>query len=177
MTCELLAYYILHPLKLRDIAIIQKYRCYHEQETTCNMAYFAQKNKVDEKYATELINEWMQKRPLKWIKIFADKKLLNLLENKQVVVFSDYPTEDKLKALNFEPYGQYYCDNKNIYQHKPCAEGLEYIQQKYKLQKSEMLMIGDRHAYDGKCAENFGCDYVILSSNYLKRQKQYSRLL
>ena len=57
------------------------------------------------------------------------------------------------------------------------SEGLEYISNKHGLQKKDMYVIGDRYSHDGLCAENFGCNYLILSKYRIFRMWQYRKIL
>ncbi len=177
MIFEMMWYMLFHLNKYKDILLIYKYRKYHKHGTQINHFDFAQKNQFDVEYVNRTVNEWMILRPLKWIRLFADKKLISFLSNKKVIYFSDYPTEQKLQCLNLSCLGQYYCDNINIIHHKPSPEGLEYISNKHGLQKKDMYVIGDRYSHDGLCAENFGCNYLILSKYRIFRMWQYRKIL
>jgi HAD superfamily hydrolase (TIGR01549 family) len=173
MILEMLTYILCHPTKYKELILIHKYRQYHKSGSTIDHNFFAKKNNININYANKIINKWMIQKPLKWIKLFADKKLISILQTKKIIFFSDYPTEEKLKALKIKGLGQYYCDNINIINHKPSPEGLEYIMKKHNLKKQNMIVIGDRHSHDGQSAKNFGCNYFILNKYQIFRMSQY----
>ncbi|MBR3912865.1 MAG: HAD family hydrolase [Alphaproteobacteria bacterium] len=173
MLLELLFYHIYHPTKLKNIKLIYKFRKYTELHSNWTMKSFAQTFHQNPLYVEKIINDWMIYRPLKWIKLFADRKLLKILQNKTVIVLSNYPTEKKLNALSFCPLNQLYYDNIHIFRQKPYPDGLEYIKKNFHCTKEQMLVIGDRFAHDGKAAINFGCDYLILKKLPFLRYTQY----
>lgn len=177
MILEMLWYLICNLKKYKDIILIYKYRKYHKHGTLLDHYDFAAQNQLEVDYVNKTVDEWMISRPLKWIKLFADKKLISFLKNKKVIYFSDYPTQKKLKCLNLDCLGQYYCDNVNILHHKPSPEGLIYISKKHNLKQEDMYVIGDRYSHDGLCAKNFGCQYFILNKYRLFRFFQYRNIL
>lgn len=175
MISELLLYYVFHLSRLKDLKIISQYRKNHEKNID-DFDVLAQQCKTDTQYAKSVIEKWMIKRPLKWIKIFADRKLLKILKNKNVIVYSDYPTDEKLRALNFMPMAQYFCDGVFIKHYKPNSQGLEFISRKYNLLKDDMVIIGDRMSHDGVCAQKFGSEYLILRKTFIGRLFQYRKI-
>lgn len=173
MMMEMLFYLIIHPLCIKEINLIRKYRKYHKTDLQLDHKKFAKQNNLSTDFVNKTINKWMILKPLKWIKIFADKKLISILSKKDVIYFSDYPTEKKLKTLKINCSGQYFCDNINIKKHKPAPDGLEYIMKRHHLKKENMIVIGDRFSHDGMCAKNFGCNYFILKKYRIFRMRQY----
>ena len=175
MSVELSVYYLFHPFRLKDFRIIYRYRKNHEKNI-CDFGILARQYQTNKKYVKDLIEEWMIKRPLKWIRIFADRKLLKILQDKNVIVYSDYPTEQKLQALGFVPMAQYFCDGTDIMHYKPNSQGLEFISRKHNLLKDDILMIGDRMSHDGECAKRFGCKFLILNKTFIGRLFQYGKI-
>lgn len=175
MLAELMLYYVFHLSRLNDLRIIYRYRKNHEKNI-CDFGILARQYQTNKKYVKDLIEEWMIKRPLKWIRIFADRKLLKILQDKKVIVYSDYPTNEKLQALEFVPTAQYFCDGTNIMHYKPNSQGLEFISRKHNLLKDDILMIGDRMSHDGECAKRFGCKYLILNKTFIGRLFQYGKI-
>ena len=176
MLAELSLYYIFHLSRIKDILIISQYRKNHEENKMCSDAVLAEQYGTNKDYVTTLLNEWMIKRPLKWIKIFADRRLLKILRDKKVIVYSDYPTDEKLQALEFIPTAQYFCDGVNIKCYKPNPQGMEFISCKHNLTKNDVLMIGDRMSHDGECAKRFGCKFIILQKTSIGRLVQYRKI-
>ena len=175
MLAELMLYYVFHLSRLNDLRIIYRYRKNHEKNI-CDFGILARQYQTNQKYVKDLIEEWMIKRPLKWIRIFADRKLLKILQDKKVIVYSDYPTNEKLQALEFVPTAQYFCDGTDIMHCKPNSQGLEFISRKHNLLKDDILMIGDRMSHDGECAKRFGCKFLILNKTFIGRLFQYGKI-
>ncbi len=175
MLAELMLYYVFHLSRLNDLRIIYRYRKNHEKNI-CDFGILARQYQTNKKYVKDLIEEWMIKRPLKWIRIFADRKLLKILQDKKVIVYSDYPTDEKLQALEFVPTAQYFCDGISIKHYKPNPQGLEFISRKHNLLKDDILMIGDRMSHDGECAKRFGCKFLILNKTFIGRLFQYGKI-
>ncbi|MBQ8671970.1 MAG: HAD family hydrolase [Alphaproteobacteria bacterium] len=176
MLGEILFYLLCHPLRWKEIFVVYKFRQYYDKEQMIDIDTFSQNYNFDKDKVEKIIEEWMIRRPLKWIKFFADRKLISLLKKRKFIVFSDYPTAEKLSALNIKPLGQYFCDNINIKLHKPDPQGLEYICKIHNLTPENICVIGDRFSHDGKCALKFGCEFVILSKNFIRRQFQYRNI-
>ena len=175
MVVELCFYYLFHLSNLKELRILLAYRKAHEN-IVFDLNQFAKKYSCSPEKIQKIVQYWMQERPLKWISFFADKKLISLLRNERTFVFSDYPTQRKLKALNFMPEGQFFYGDGNIRFMKPHPQGLSIIESKYHLDKKDMIFIGDRFEKDGLCAQNFGCTCILLNSFPFFRYFQYKRI-
>ncbi|MDR1304497.1 MAG: hypothetical protein LBK76_04655, partial [Verrucomicrobiales bacterium] len=119
-----------------------------------------------------LVEQWLQKRPLKWLRFFRDKKLIGQLndlrrQGAKVFIFSDYPAQDKAAKIGLAADGVFCSSDADIGALKPSAKGLAVIAEKMSCRKNEMLMLGDRYEKDGRCAENFSIDFVILKRSWL----------
>ena len=175
MAIELLFYYLFHLKGIKDLKLILAYRKAHDK-VTFDLDCFSKDYSYSSKRVQEIVQYWLMERPLKWISLFSDTKLLNLLKNERIFIFSDYPTQKKLKALHIVPEDQLFYGDGNIQFMKPHPQGLLYIKTKYNLNREDMIFIGDRFEKDGLCAENFGCRYIILSSIPFFRWYQYKRI-
>ena len=78
MIIEMLIHLFRHPLSYKEIILIHKYRQYHKSDLTIDHHLFAKTNKLNINYTNKIIYKWMIQKPLKWIKIFADKKLISI---------------------------------------------------------------------------------------------------
>jgi HAD superfamily hydrolase (TIGR01549 family) len=185
MLLELLVYHGLHPWRAGDLMILRHFRMLREgTELIMNKNFAADqyrltanKYKTTPEHVRSVIELWMQKKPLKWIRFFRDKKLiarLNRLRKQgvKIIVFSDYPARDKAEKIGLCADGVFSASDQDIGELKPGARGLEVIARCMLLKKSEMLMIGDRYEKDGKCAENFSIDYMILRRGMIARAIQ-----
>jgi len=180
MCIELCIYYVIHFNRIMELILLLKYRKQHNQDISLDLLDFASENKISVEKMSHLIETWLINRPLKWIRIFKDYKLIKLLntlkKDVKIVVYSDYPTEQKLQALNFVSDEEFFYDNKEIIFMKPNSQGLDYIIKKLKVKKEEILVIGDREDKDGLAALKCGVDFIILSKNPIFRFFQIKKI-
>lgn len=129
----------------------------------------------------EIIERWMHKEPLSQLKDFRDEEAEQWIrrltgEGRMNVVYSDYPTGDKLEALGICVDRQFFSGDQEISCMKPNPKGIEYILHTMGVDAKEALMIGDRMEKDGKAAIDAGIDYLILSADPQKRTLQYQKM-
>ena len=122
------------------------------------------------------IRSWMYEKPLKAVSNTKDARLLATIaamrsRGQKVVILSDYPVADKMKALATEVDGMYSATDDRILELKPGKKGLETIMKDYCVEPEDVIMIGDRMSKDGMAAVNAGCDYIILGKNRASREK------
>lgn len=193
MALYLVKYVITHPKSVSDIFLIKKYREVRENWEMCEKEmvfnqdislddrqyeYVAQKKNVGAEKVKKAVAFFMLDAPLSLLPRFRDEILtsqINILrENKvKVVVYSDYPVENKLKALGIEADYCFTSADENISSMKPDPKGLAYIMQVLKLSKDDIIMIGDRYEKDGLAAINNDVDYIIVSSSKEEREKEW----
>ncbi|MBR2274630.1 MAG: HAD family hydrolase [Lachnospiraceae bacterium] len=191
MAAELLKYYITHPLRIKELIAVKRFReireCWDKKEKEgesledAQYAYTASvlgMGKEDVKRAVEM---WIYDRPLAFIRRCRDEKAAEVfleLRKKGIpcYIFSDYPIEDKLGALELVSDGNYAATDERVSALKPDPKGLLLILKDHGLAPSEVLMIGDRDSRDGEAARRAGCDYVVLSRSAEKRKRQYRDL-
>jgi FMN phosphatase YigB (HAD superfamily) len=138
-----------------------------------------EKGKLKER--DQMIDFWMQEKPLPYIRLFQDKKLLAFIQTlkhkgTKIVVYSDYPLDKKIKAL--DPFQADYCfcaSDEPIQCLKPDTQGIKYIIAILNIPVDQMVFIGDRYTKDGKCAEAVGMDYIILDKIPLLRSRLYKK--
>ncbi len=180
MVFNILGYYIFHFWRMKDIFIILSYRKYRENNentsTKEQYKFIADKYKVASSLVEEVINKWMFKKPLNLINRFKDKKLINIIstfkdKGGKVIIYSDYPTDDKLKAMGISYDKSYSPINNNIKYLKPNPKGLDYIIKENKFKREDILYVGDRDSKDGECARKCSVDYIILPK--FNRNKYY----
>jgi HAD superfamily hydrolase (TIGR01549 family) len=115
----------------------------------------------------QIVDEWMQRRPGKWLYLFRRRKLLAEIrafrqQGGLAALVSDYPASVKLKALradelfdavvaNGEPGGPQYL--------KPSPEGYLLAARRLGVEPSECLVIGDRQDADGEAARRAGMGF------------------
>ena len=199
MLLEMGAYAVRHPFSLwkfrvislfrnireqkifaKDEALPSEYRLEEEGRTLLQVQYQIVADKLNKTAGevAQIIEEWMFKRPLKYLHYTCDKKLRGWLDEwkqsgKKVVIYSDYPVKEKCATLALEADAMYSSEEKKIGRMKPSVKGLEIIGRELAVMPDEMLVIGDRLSKDGKMAEAFGCDYVILAKWKTVRNRYY----
>lgn len=168
---------------LKDLSIILKYRKLREKWDSSisvdeEKLYRAVGDDigVSNSRVHSVIQEWMFERPMDVVRECRDEKLVRLIaglsgEGKKVCIYSDYPTEDKCRAVGLsESVPQYYCGKGEIRTLKPNPSALFYIMNEYPdIPKSRVLMVGDRADRDKACADNAGIDSLILGKYRILR--------
>jgi HAD superfamily hydrolase (TIGR01549 family) len=123
---------------------------------------------VDEVEAA--IAEWIFQRPLKYLRRCRRagiESLLGYLASRGIPagVFSDYPAREKLEALHLaETISLIACaTDAEINAFKPHPRGFLWACERWGLEPSEVLYVGDRAAVDATGAANAGMPCVIIS--------------
>lgn len=130
----------------------------------------------------KIIHKWIYHKPLEIIEKYRDDKLAELIktlvkQKKKVVIYSDYPAEDKRNALKLPDIDCFYGGQREIACMKPDPKGIATILSHYQIQNpKEALMIGDRMSRDGQAAINAGIDFFILKRHRFQRRSQYKTL-
>jgi len=161
MFIEIVIYYTVHIYKIAELFTLRRYRKSYESGILGK--------------ETPIIEYWMQEKPLRYIALFRDRKLISLVrrlreQDAKIVVYSDYPVQKKITALTDLTTDYSFCAADTAIQClKPDAQGLKNILQITGEMAENSLFIGDRYEKDGKCAENAGIDYIILDHTPLMR--------
>lgn len=166
MAIEIFMYYFFRPHKYKDLLNLIRFRKSYERGLLLPM--------------NSNIHNWMHVKPLKYIRKFRDRKLLDFIEKiqnlgKTIIVYSDYPLDEKLKALTeFNPNMKFCASDNEIQCLKPDTKGLQNIVKIFAKPIDEFIFIGDRYEKDGICAQNAGMDYIILNKFHFNRRYKFS---
>lgn len=139
----------------------------------------AQKKKTEPQEEKQIIEKWLYLLPLQVIGRCCDHKLTKMViswkrAGKKVVIYSDYPAEDKSRVLGLSDIPCYDGTAPSIDVLKPNPKGIEVILREMGVtDKSRAVMIGDRQSRDGEAAARAGIDCLILKKYALLRKKQY----
>lgn len=181
---RLLMYYLLHPLKLKDLIIIKNFRSLRENAKDTNGLFdiTAKKCNVSVSRVNEVIKKWIYENPIDALIASKDDTLLAIIDKlkangKTVAIWSDYEADDKLKALQLSTDYVYTAEQERVGELKPSPKGLNLIMSDLNVPKDKTIMIGDRMVKDGEAAKKAGCDYLILSKSKKKREEQLKTLL
>ena len=180
---------VFTPAHWKDAFVILKYRRLRERWNPSDIGEDLEERqyaKTGESFhmsaeeVKRIIVHWMLEEPLAHLKAYRDEtaaKTIKLLRKKEIltIVYSDYPTVDKLKALDIEVLDSYAATDDVIACMKPNPKGLQYIIDKYQIAKEDTIMIGDRMEKDGEVAQAVGIDYLILERNRRERELQYKK--
>ncbi len=143
----------------------------------------AKKQKKPQEQVEQIIRKWIYERPISHIPSFRDKRLIQIMAQLKaseipVVIWSDYPTDDKKKALGMAAFPGCYNGQEEIGSLKPSPTGILYLMEKYGIKDAgKVLVIGDRMSKDGNAAMAAQTDFVILKKNPWQRSRQYKKLL
>lgn len=181
---RLLMYYLLHPLKFKDLIIIKNFRSLRENAKDTNGLFdiTAKKCNVSVSRVNEVIKKWIYENPIDALIASKDDTLLAIIDKlkadgKTVAIWSDYEADDKLKALKLSTDYVYTAEQERVGELKPSPKGLNLIMSDLNVPKDKTIMIGDRMVKDGEAAKKAGCDYLILSKSKKKREEQLKTLL
>ncbi len=177
-------YYLTRIWRIKELFAVMAYRKSRETQADYDVkrqyAGIAEKFHMKEEQVERFISEWMIRRPMRILKKYADGELIGLLRQFQtrggtVIVYSDYPTVEKLSALQLD-CRSYCAADEGIECLKPSNRGLEFILQREQLDRRKVLFIGDRDSKDGECARRSQVDYLILSRSRRGRREQLKKL-
>jgi len=119
-----------------------------------------------------LVEEWMQRRPLKYLRFCRAAGLLPLLDyldrtRVPIGVLSDYPASEKLAALGLAGrFSPVVCTtDPEVGALKPDPRGFTHVCEHWGLATSEVLMVGDRTDVDAGGAVAAGMPCVIMSAS------------
>lgn len=170
MALKLATYYALHFWKFKELLAISKFRKAREkvefQSSTIDelIIYASEKVGITPEKTKNAIDKWMFKVPLDVIEKCAFKKLITFIkqitnDGRQIVIYSDYPADDKLKRLKINPSKIFTPENPNIGELKPSKKAMAYIKSRIDCDNKEIIYIGDRDCKDKLSAEYAGFDY------------------
>ncbi len=183
MAMQLVLYYAFHIFKVKELLLLRDYRKMRDKDEISDkegfeniiIAELSEKYCFSEKKTAGIINKWILKKPIDILYKCRDKSLIAFLDEqknagKRIYIYSDYPAIDKCTALGIKADGIYWPDKTRITVLKPSPQGINFIINENRLDKKEVLFIGDRYEKDGKCAENGGIDFLILDGTHKKRK-------
>ena len=171
MALWLASYYFFRPTRIKEIFILRDWRRLRENRFCAEaknfrelqLAELVRHYKVPRESVEKILQTWLIERPLKILRLFTRKKVLDAAKFYQslgvrMIVYSDNPVREKLSAIEFSPDAAFSADE--LWCMKPDARGLKKILEEFKLNPAEVLYIGDRDDRDGLCAKAAGTDYL-----------------
>jgi len=191
MLCTLIKHVLLKPSSIGDLFLMKTYRSVRERweqcEAECSFdagmsldekqyAYVAKKKGARPEQVKRAVELFMLEMPLHVLPPFRDEVLYGLIQKlkekkKTVVIYSDYPVEDKLKSLGIRADACFASSDARIGCMKPDPKGIQVILDTLGCACTDAVMIGDRYEKDGLAAKRSNVDYVIVDSSKKERQK------
>ena len=160
-------------LKRKEYKIISEFRKQREMHKSYSSPAIAneqyewvvEKLRVPAETVAKTIEKWMGEFPLSYLQScrYAGIDLLfSELRKKQkkIAVYSDYPVDEKLKALGLVADAVFCSTDKQISQLKPGKRGLNYICTQFNIAPEKTIFIGDRTDTDGESAQLAGIDFL-----------------
>ena len=179
MAWRLGVFYLFHPHRIKELLLLKTFRSVRDDwdqikdpNTTGDTdqaiyAHVAGMHNTDPKRVETVVRRWIYEDPLSALPKYTDTDLAAYIAKLRqnhipVLIFSDYPIEDKLRALSIPADGMYAPGDERQIELKPSPSGLLQILKDLDLAKEQLLMVGDRDEKDGESARRAGVDYVIV---------------
>jgi HAD superfamily hydrolase (TIGR01509 family) len=125
-------------------------------------------------FVANLVNEWMFRRPLKYIAHFRRAAVVELVtrlraRNVGLGVLSDYPVSEKLAALELtDVFPVTLCTSDPVINaFKPHPKGFLIACERFGLQPHEVAYVGDRPDVDATGARAAGMDCYLVGSSFV----------
>jgi phosphoglycolate phosphatase/putative hydrolase of the HAD superfamily len=184
----LLAVHLTQPSQLfRKIKIIRAFRLAQEtlraegrriKECSAAQAGLAARSAgVPEAEVRNVVQEWMQERPLMFLRWFRPRQLPRLLgklkaRGFRLGLYSDYPAQDKVAALGLDGCFDLFLSSQDAEVHgfKPDSNGFEIAARRMRLRPDQVLYIGDRAEVDAAGAAAAGMPAIILKRGFTRSQ-------
>jgi FMN phosphatase YigB (HAD superfamily) len=93
-------------------------------------------------------------------------------------LFSDFPAQEKLKALEVEEFFEVVlsAQDEEVQRFKPDPRGLEVVLRELGVEPQDAVYVGDRHSLDGVAAHRAGMDFLIAGDGHPGGVDTYWRL-
>jgi FMN phosphatase YigB (HAD superfamily) len=182
MAAELAMSCVLQPRAARTrLAVLRTYRRMHEELrhadgaeplSEVQAARTGKRTNVPLSTVQALVDEWMQQRPLKYLRWCRRPGVMSTLDRLRAAglklgVLSDYPAQQKLEALGLAGlFSPVLCTtDSEINALKPDPRGFRHACDVWGLLPEEVLYVGDRPEVDGAGAFAAGLPCVIVGSH------------
>lgn len=197
MLCYLAGHMLRHPSAIGDILLIKRYREVREKwenyERTMSFPaampledrqyeFVAARKKVPAGRVAEAVRFYIHEAPLALLPDYKDIMLSDAIKQLRqkgilIVIYSDYPVEEKLRALGIEADWCFTSADEKINCMKPDPKGLQVILETLGLAPEDAVMVGDRYEKDGLAAIGNQMDYLIVSASKKERENLRSLLV
>lgn len=181
---------LLHPAGVRQLRTIAVFRRMRETGGAVNgkdgfdaaqYAAVGEKLGISPQEVRKTVEKWMYRVPLRYLPRCRDERMAALIgrlrkSSTAVIVYSDYPAEEKLAALSLTADKCFSASDGEIACLKPDPRGIRAVLALTGLSPEECLYIGDRDEKDGASARSAGMDYLILPKSRRNREDLFSKI-
>jgi len=173
---------VLHAAAERDlnaIRVVSAYRRIRERLAAEEVVDFdrvlvaetAKATSMSPERVHALVSEWIEKRPLRYLKSCLFSGVPQLFAGlqragKKIGIFSDYPATEKLAAMGLAAHHVIAASDVGLL--KPHARGLQSLMAAAGTSAREVLFIGDRADRDGAAGRRAGVRTLIRSSKEIE---------
>ena len=177
MALKMVIYFALRPWRFRELIVIQNFRREVEKSAGTEVAGIGDKirnnvatrNGLSVKRVEEITNTWMIERPLpelpKCLYPGVQELFSQLRKNGvRIGILSDFPVEQKLKALGLRVDAYRFAFEPDIDRLKPHPSGLITLLKDLGLSAGDCLYVGDRYDRDGLCALSLEMPFILKKS-------------
>jgi phosphoglycolate phosphatase/putative hydrolase of the HAD superfamily len=190
MLFSLLSYYFLRPWRLNELLILHHFRAEREKRAgihcpdmeNVQYTWCAEKGNFSARKVKEVVQYWMFDFPLRYIadcvypgtrELFDSLRRMDI----KIAIYSDYPANDKLKAMGLKADLVVSSTDSAIDRLKPDPAGLFHIVRQMNVLPQDCLFIGDRPELDGVCAEQAGMPCLIVEKKPFDQFDFFHKLL
>lgn len=182
MLGRLLSHYLRHPFQIREGIVLYRFRKMREKPEWKDSSFEALFTELEStvhipaEQCRQVISYWMFKVPLDLLGPSAYRDVISFINKehdagKRVIVYSDYPAEDKLKAMGVACDNMYSFGCGGIDEQKPSPRVMEKIVRETDIRPDRLLYIGDRDEKDGTSARLANMDYCDIQE-FRRRLKE-----
>ncbi|NTU73769.1 HAD family hydrolase [Candidatus Roizmanbacteria bacterium] len=167
---------IIHYRKSQEILRIYNgtLRCCLQEQ----LMLTAQRTGESFNFVSSVIDEWFERKPLPFIRLFRRKSITSEIERlhktgMKLGVYSDYPVSDcKLKSLGLQQFISIAVSPKTpeVRGFKPKSNGFLVAADQMGLKPFEILYVGDRRDVDERGALNAGMRCLIVRGFFNKKE-------
>ncbi len=176
MAIEMIVFCICRPWRWRDIRFMMMFRklretwageaiphLSHEQFVRCAQVAGVKPDEIQ-----RIVEEWLYRRPLKYLKWCQYKGLRDFLDKlkrsgKRIAFVSDYPVVEKAMALDIQAPLMIDATDSRINALKPHQRLLEYVLVSEHILAKECVVIGDRDERDGEMARRLLVPFILIN--------------
>ncbi|SDJ56756.1 phosphoglycolate phosphatase [Pedobacter sp. ok626] len=186
----LLKHYLLHPWQIKDLFVLYHFR--KEREKIAGQQFekleeaqyriCAEQLNLPEEKVKKVITKWILQEPNQYLAAYRYPGLLpfiNLMnkEGFKIVIYSDYPAVEKLKAMRLPADLVVAATDPEVSALKPNPKGLNFILNTLNYTASNCLFIGDREELDGQSALKLGMPFLLISKKRKDANQFYNQLI